>query len=251
MTMGPLSGAQALLLALQVTLALGPEGRDQPQATSAYLSSTMISGMTAPSAMAMLAAALARATTPEPGEPNLEKSSTKVVTVGNGEVYEVTLSNSGAHEVTISSHGHEVTTSNGIVSRPTGAGEVIAVGDTRYEWLAWSKWYCNCEAGSMSRVRDITYTVPGLQLDPDDYNTMRFQRVPCSYSLCQCSHKHRECDHAKVTCDAPKPYLCAVRDIRRDRYHQARHFWIQVRKELKGLWKAIRKAVSQLKEEHS
>ncbi|CAM4622371.1 unnamed protein product [Lepidochelys olivacea] len=254
MRMGLLPGALALLLALQAAsaLAVGPGGRNQPQEATAHSSSTMISGMTAPTAMATLSDALARATTPEVGGQTLEASSKKVVTPGNGVGYEFTTANGEEYEViTGSNSGYEVTTGNDILSNTMGSGGVIGVGDTRYKWLAWSKWYCNCEMGSMSRVRDIAYTVPSLQLDPDDYNALRFQRVACSYSHCKCSHKHRECEHAKVTCDAPNLYLCAVRDVRRARYRQARHFWIRVRMELKGLWKSIREAFSQLKEEHS
>ncbi|XP_074795112.1 protein MENT [Natator depressus] len=251
MRMGLLPGALALLLALQAALALavGPGGRNQPQEATARSSSTMISGMTAPTAMATLSDALARATTPEVGGQTLEASSKKVVTPGNGVGYEFTTANGEEYEVIAGSNGgYEVTTGNDILSNTTGSGGVIGVRDTHYKWLAWSKWYCNCEMGSMSRVRDIAYTVPGLQLDPDDYNALRFQRIACSYSHCKCSRKHRECDHAKVTCDAPNLYLCAVRDVRRARYRQARHFWIRVRMELKGLWKSIRKAFSQLKE---
>ncbi|XP_044847069.1 protein MENT [Mauremys mutica] len=254
MMMGPLPHALALLLALQVAMALAEVlgGRDPIQKATAYSSSTMINGRTAPTAMATLSDALARATmtTPKVGGHTLEVSSKKVVTPGNGVGYEFTTANGVEYEVIAGSNGgYEVTTGNDILSNTTGSGGVIGVGDTRYKWLAWSKWYCNCEMGSMSRVRDIVYTVPGLQLDLDNYNALRFQRVACSYGHCKCSHKHRECDHAKVTCDAPNPYLCAVRDIRRARYRQARPFWMRVRMELKELWKSIRKA-SQL-EEHS
>ncbi|XP_053866266.1 protein MENT [Malaclemys terrapin pileata] len=251
MTMGSLPRALALLLALQVALALvvGPGGRDQPQEATAHTSSTMINGMTAPTAMETLSAALASATTPEVGGHTLEVSSKEVVTPGNGVGYEFTTANGVEYEViTGSNGGYEVTTGNDVLSNTMGSGGVIGVGDTRYKWLAWSKWYCNCEMGSMSRVRDIAYTRPGLQLDLDDYNSLRFQRVACSYGHCKCSHKHRECDHAKVTCNAPNPYLCVVRDVRQARYRQARHFWIRVRTELKGLWKSIRKAFSQLEE---
>nr|XP_025038544.1 protein MENT [Pelodiscus sinensis] len=202
--------------------------------------------------MATLVDALARATMPEVGGHNLAEASHHVGASGNGEVYVVTTSDGGGSEITTSSHrGHEATTSNNVLGRTTGTGEVIMVGDPHYKWLAWSKWYCNCKMGSMSRVRDITYTVPGLQLNPDDYNAMRFQRTACSYRHCKCSRKHHECDHATVICDAPSPYLCAVRDIRRARYFQAQHFWRRVRTELRGLWKSIKKAFSQLKEEHS
>ncbi|XP_020653904.2 protein MENT [Pogona vitticeps] len=125
----------------------------------------------------------------------------------------------------------------------SGKEAVVIVGDSRYSWQPWSPWHCNCPAGSMSRVRNITYAVPGVRLDPVQYNVLRLEREVCSYALCPaCNRTARECDRPAVPCAKGPDYLCALDDIRQDREHLRRHFWTHVHQGLKKLWQTVREA---------
>ncbi|KYO19657.1 protein MENT [Alligator mississippiensis] len=128
-----------------------------------------------------------------------------------------------------------------------GAEATLSVGDPGYQWQPWGQWFCNCEAGSMARVRDVNYTVPDVVLAPDDLNALRFQRVPCKYRQCPCSRQSLQCAGKELTCDAPRPYLCAVRDIREAQYHESQRFWRHIRSQLRDLWDNVRRAFIQEK----
>ncbi|XP_053133341.1 protein MENT isoform X2 [Hemicordylus capensis] len=103
--------------------------------------------------------------------------------------------------------------------------EILIVGDTRYQWQEWSPWHCNCPAGSMSRVRDITYSVPGVRLDPVQYNVLRFEREVCSYKGCHCDRKAHTCDQLEVSCKEAAPHICALKDIEHDQDEKRKNFW--------------------------
>lgn len=128
-------------------------------------------------------------------------------------------------------------------SSPNKAG-VMIVGDTHYDWQDWSKWHCNCQEGSMSRVRDITYSAPGGHLDPIQFNVLRFQRVVCSYAECNCSRKAHECDKLEVTCNENEKHMCALKDIQQDQSHKKHDFWAHVLAGLKELWHTIQESFS-------
>lgn len=119
---------------------------------------------------------------------------------------------------------------------------VLIVGDTRYAWQEWSAWHCNCAAGSMARVRDITYASPGVRLDPAQYDLLRFERVLCSYAVCGCSRPKRQCDLLAPGCDLGEVHLCALRDIQRDQDEKRRRFWAKVNAGLKALWRSLKEA---------
>lgn len=119
---------------------------------------------------------------------------------------------------------------------------VLIVGDTRYAWQEWSAWHCNCAAGSMARVRDITYAAPDVRLDPAQYDLLRFERLVCSYALCACSRQKRQCDLLAPACDLGQMHLCALRDIQRDQNEKRRRFWAKVNSGLKALWRSLKEA---------
>ncbi|XP_034280950.1 protein MENT [Pantherophis guttatus] len=121
-------------------------------------------------------------------------------------------------------------------------GTAMIVGDTRFAWQEWSAWHCNCAAGSMSRVRDITYARPAARLDPAQYDLLRFQRLVCSYALCACSRPKRQCDLLTPACDLGQMHLCALRDIQRDQDEKRRRFWAKVNRGLKALWRSLKEA---------
>ncbi|KAM3824914.1 LOW QUALITY PROTEIN: protein MENT [Vipera latastei] len=126
---------------------------------------------------------------------------------------------------------------------PSAAREaVLIVGDTRYAWQEWSAWHCNCAAGSMARVRDITYASPGVRLDPAQYDLLRFERVVCSYAACGCSRPRRQCDLLAPSCDLGEAHLCALRDIQHDQDEKRRRFWAKVNAGLKALWRSLKEA---------
>lgn len=127
-------------------------------------------------------------------------------------------------------------------ARSQAQGTAMIVGDTRYAWQEWSAWHCNCEAGSMSRVRDITYSRPPVHLDPAQYDLLRFQRLVCSYALCACSRSKRQCDLLTPACDLGQMHLCALRDIQRDQDEKRRRFWAKVNRGLKALWRSLKEA---------
>ncbi|XP_042297094.1 protein MENT isoform X2 [Sceloporus undulatus] len=116
----------------------------------------------------------------------------------------------------------------------------LIVGDTRYAWQEWSEWHCNCGSGTMSRVRDITYSVPGVRLDPVQYDILRFERVVCSYKACECDRTKHQCDHLQASCDRGPMHLCALHDIEQDQTRKRQRFWSKVHKGLKDLWQSIR-----------
>ncbi|KAJ7307221.1 hypothetical protein JRQ81_009214 [Phrynocephalus forsythii] len=122
----------------------------------------------------------------------------------------------------------------------SGKESVIIVGDTRYAWQEWSPWHCNCLAGSMSRVRDITYSAPGVRLDPVQYDVLRFERQVCSYEDCQCNRTAHQCDQAVVSCAKGPMHLCALEDIHEEQDHQRRKFWARVLGGLKRLLQTLR-----------
>ncbi|XP_070622708.1 protein MENT [Erythrolamprus reginae] len=119
---------------------------------------------------------------------------------------------------------------------------VLIVGDTRYAWQEWSAWHCNCGAGSMSRVRDITYAAPAMRLDPAQYDLLRFERLVCSYAACACSRPARQCDRLALDCELGPTHLCALRDIQRDQEEKRRRFWAKVNGGLKALWRSLKEA---------
>ncbi|XP_060614585.2 protein MENT [Anolis sagrei] len=120
----------------------------------------------------------------------------------------------------------------------------LIVGDTRYAWQEWSPWHCNCPAGSMSRVRDITYSAPGLRLDPLQYNILRFEREKCTYATCDCDRAQGQCDRKQVPCEWGATHLCALQDIEYDQLHRKERFWALVHKKLKKLLKAIKEVAA-------
>ncbi|KAM6434189.1 protein MENT [Liasis olivaceus] len=124
----------------------------------------------------------------------------------------------------------------------SGKEVVLIVGDTRYAWQEWSQWHCNCHAGSMARVRDITYSVPGVRLDPLQYDILRFEREVCSYTICSCSRKRRDCDQLALTCGLGPMHMCALRDIQQDQDEKRRSFWGRVHTGLKHLWRSLKEA---------
>ncbi|KAL8184795.1 UNVERIFIED_CONTAM: hypothetical protein K2H54_028515 [Gekko kuhli] len=130
-------------------------------------------------------------------------------------------------------------------SRPSlspGKLGILIVGDTRYQWQEWSTWHCNCERGSMSRVRDITYSMPGVVLDPGQYDVLRFQRVVCDYKICHCRPEERQCDRQRVTCEEEEEHICALRDIEQDQHRKRKDFWARLHAELKNLWHSLKEA---------
>ncbi|XP_061462711.1 protein MENT [Rhineura floridana] len=140
-----------------------------------------------------------------------------------------------AFTISINAHVHHVS-----VGTPAEKETVLIVGDTRYAWQEWSKWHCNCMEGSMSRVRDITYAMPGVHLDPVQYDILRFEREVCSYKVCDCSRKEHECDRLEVTCKKGAMHMCALRDIKLDQDLKRRHFWARVHEGLNKLWQHIK-----------
>ncbi|XP_032089888.1 protein MENT [Thamnophis elegans] len=119
---------------------------------------------------------------------------------------------------------------------------VLIVGDTRYAWQEWSAWHCNCPAGSMARVRDITYAAPAVRLDPAQYDLLRFERLVCSYAICGCDRRQRQCDRLAPACDLGQMHFCALRDIQRDQDEKRRRFWAKVNGGLKALWRSLKAA---------
>ncbi|KAG8146997.1 hypothetical protein E2320_014066 [Naja naja] len=119
---------------------------------------------------------------------------------------------------------------------------VLIVGDTRYAWQEWSAWHCNCAAGSMARVRDITYALPNVRLDPAQYDLLRFERVVCSYAVCACNRHKHQCDLLAPRCALGQMHLCALHDIQRDQDEKRRRFWVQVNGGLKTLWRSLKEA---------
>ncbi|XP_034953522.1 protein MENT-like [Zootoca vivipara] len=115
---------------------------------------------------------------------------------------------------------------------------VLIMGDTHYAWQEWSEWHCNCAAGSMSRVRDITYSQPGVHLDPDKYDVLRFERVVCNYQLCKCDQG--QCDLSALVCEQGPMHMCALQDIKQDKEDKRKDFWTQVHNGLRDLWKSIK-----------
>ncbi|XP_032992148.1 protein MENT [Lacerta agilis] len=115
---------------------------------------------------------------------------------------------------------------------------VLVVGDTRYAWKEWSPWHCNCAAGSMSRVRDITYSQSGVHLDPAQYDILRFEREVCNYQACQC--QQGQCNLSAVACGQGPMHMCALQDINQDKEHKRKDFWTQVHNGLRDLWKSIK-----------
>ncbi|XP_026576051.1 protein MENT [Pseudonaja textilis] len=129
--------------------------------------------------------------------------------------------------------------------RPAGSTAheaVLIVGDTRYAWQEWSAWHCNCAAGSMARVRDITYASPDVRLDPAQYDLLRFERVVCSYAVCACDRRRHQCDLLAPRCELAQMHLCALRDIQSDQDEKRRRFWAQVNGGLKALWRSLKAA---------
>ncbi|XP_028572335.2 uncharacterized protein LOC114590157 [Podarcis muralis] len=117
---------------------------------------------------------------------------------------------------------------------------VLVVGDNRYAWQEWSEWHCNCAAGSMSRVRDITYSQPGVRLDPAEYDILRFEREVCNYQACHC--EQGQCNSSTLACDQGPMHMCALQDIKQDKEHKRKDFWTQVHEGLRDLWKSIKDA---------
>ncbi|XP_077189539.1 protein MENT [Paroedura picta] len=126
---------------------------------------------------------------------------------------------------------------------------IMIVGDTRYQWQEWSPWHCNCAQGSMSRVRDITYSVPGMVLDPAQYDVLRFQRVVCDYKVCHCRPEERQCDRLQVSCDEEEEHICALRDIELDQRQKRKDFWARLHGELQKLMASLKEAFPRARKE--
>lgn len=139
----------------------------------------------------------------------------------------------------------EVVTEFGPGSTPKE--EVLVVGDARYRWQDWSPWHCNCPVGSMSRVRDIAYSVQGVHLDPIQYNVLRFERQACNYDTCGCSKEAHQCDRLEVPCKEPAAHLCALKDLEFDKQQKRTDFWSHVHVGLKNLWNSMKDAFPQSK----
>ncbi|XP_030042738.1 methyl-CpG-binding domain protein 6 [Microcaecilia unicolor] len=149
------------------------------------------------------------------------------------------FSSLGIHPVTV------ITTSSITSNNPISESEEdklsggISLEDRAYIWQAWSKWYCNCPAGSMSRVRDIAYRVPGIRLTRTDFTRRHFQRVPCNYKECHCNHQKKECEKAMMPCQDLEQYKCAMKDVGYDQQVQSHAFWSQIEGGMRSVWQNL------------
>ncbi|MEE6491545.1 hypothetical protein FKM82_016260 [Ascaphus truei] len=107
--------------------------------------------------------------------------------------------------------------------------------DNRYFWSAWSRWHCNCPAGSMSRIRDVTYMEKNVTLSEGDFHRKRFQRLVCDYHECKCSRPKKQCIKAVAECPEPEVYLCALRDMHHG-LEGSTSFWRLFQKVVRNLW---------------
>ncbi|XP_029437648.1 proline-rich protein 36-like [Rhinatrema bivittatum] len=128
---------------------------------------------------------------------------------------------------------------NPITEPPENISGGISLEDRAYIWQSWSKWYCNCPAGSMSRVRDIAYRVPGIRLTSTDFIRRHFQRVACDYKECLCSRLKKECEKPVVACQDLEQYKCAMKDVSYDQQMQSRSFWSQIQGGMRKVWKNL------------
>ncbi|XP_060112356.1 protein MENT [Heteronotia binoei] len=167
-----------------------------------------------------------------PGDTSLEESQVAVATSEGIPVMVMTV---------------QTTTEESKAPSP-GKVDILIVGDTRYQWQDWSPWHCNCPQGSMSRVRDITYSTPGVVLDPAQYDVLRFQRVVCDYKICHCRPEEHQCDRLEVTC-AEEEHVCALRDIEQDQHQKRKDFWARLHAELKNLWQSLKDAFPRIRKE--
>ncbi|XP_069498841.1 uncharacterized protein [Ambystoma mexicanum] len=117
-------------------------------------------------------------------------------------------------------------------------------------WQPWSNWVCNCAAGAMSRVRDLSYRASGFNISKQDLDRQRFQRILCSYSQCSC--EPGQCDHDRPDCPQVEDYLCAIHDMG---YSKARgshkvskeskgdHYWDRISIGVHTIWDKLKRVL--------
>lgn len=121
-----------------------------------------------------------------------------------------------------------------------GSGTTITLEDSQISWLTWSKWRCNCPAGSMSRMRDVKYQVPGITLGDTNLNLKRYQRVVCDYKECNCNRTLGQCDQARVECTDMEEYECALNDIAYASRHLIRKLWTTIDNSSHSIWERLK-----------